>query len=295
MRSKFVSIDHAFRRIMYYGVVLLILAVASCSDDDDKKAEEPKVQLVTNATVGDHLADSEGNTLYFFSRDAAGVNSCSGGCVDQWPVFYEANLTQDMLGEGLSLDDFGTITITGGQQTTYKGWPLYYHAPNVGGQFVREGPGEITGEGLGTVWYVAKADYTIMLVNAQLVGADGNNYTGDYEVGDAVVQYFTDGEGRTLYFFTNDKKDDNNFSNGDAAHDANWPVYAETLASVPSTLDENLFGTIEVFGSHQLTYKGWPVYYFGQDTERGNNKGVSIGGAGKWRVVIGGAEEAPED
>jgi predicted lipoprotein with Yx(FWY)xxD motif len=95
-----------------------------------------------------------------------------------------------------------------------------------------------------------------------------------------------------LYLFTFDKKDDNNFSTGDAGHDANWPVYEATMASVPSYLDKDLFGTITVFGKNQITYKGWPLYYFGGDTQRGNTKGVSVPNPGVWPVVEDDVDEA---
>jgi len=34
---------------------------------------------------------------------------------------------------------------------------------------------------------------------------------------------------------------------------------------VPSILDKTKFGSINIVGRTQLTYKGWPLYYFGQD------------------------------
>jgi hypothetical protein len=42
-------------------------------------------------------------------------------------------------------------------------------------------------------------------------------------------------------------------------------------------IDKTLFSTIDVFGKKQLTYKGWPIYYFGLDgAKRGATKGVSV-------------------
>ncbi len=292
MKLKFELINAMYRNVVRYGLLVFVFAVASCSDDEKPTA---KIQLATNATLGSYLADKDGNALYFFTLDVAGVNTCTGGCASAWPVFYEANLAQDQLADGLSLSDFGTITTTDGkQQNTYKGWPLYYYAPFVNTQFVRELPGETKGEAVGEVWFVAKPDYTIMLVNAQLVGANGKNYKGDYTEGEETIQYFTDAKGRTLYSFVVDKKNKNNFTTGDASHDASWPVYAETLANVPSILDKSLFGTIDVFGKKQLTYKGWPIYYFGSDSQRSDNKGVSVPSPGVWPVVVKDTEIAPE-
>ena len=287
MKSKLES-SKVFRNIAWFGMLSIFLIVLSCDDDDSEPAA--RIQLKSSSTLGSYLTDSEGNTLYYFSNDAAGENTCTGGCATVWPIFFEASLTADMLGEGLSIDDFSSVTSASGQQTTYKGWPLYYYAPSG----VREPANQTTGEAVGGIWFVAKPDYSIMISNSQLVGQDGKSYKGDYTEGTEKVLYFVDAEGRTLYSFNFDKKNDNNFTNGDGAHDAVWPIYAETMANVPSTLDKTLFGTIDVSGQKQITYKGWPLYYFGNDSERGDNKGVSVPTPGIWPVVTKDADEAPE-
>jgi predicted lipoprotein with Yx(FWY)xxD motif len=281
----------------YSRLVIAIFIMAACAtvigcDDDDSNppVETEKVKLSTSATLGQYLTDADGNALYFFSNDAAGQNTCTGNCAANWPIYDAGVLEADMLASGLSLDDFGSVTAAGVTQTTYKGWPLYYYAPSG----VREAPGLTTGEAVGGIWFVAKPDYTFMIVNAQLIGLDGKHYKGDYTEGDAKVKYFTDAEGRTVYGFMNDKRNDNNFTNGDATHDASWPIYGATMGSVPSTLDKGLFGTITVMGNIQLTYKGWPLYYFGNDAVRGDNKGVSVPSPGVWPVAVADMEEAPE-
>ena len=279
------------RLVIAIFIMAACATVIGCDDDDDNNppVETEKVKLATSATLGQYLTDADGNALYYFSNDAAGQNTCTGNCAVNWPIYDAGALEADMLASGLSLDDFGTVTAAGVTQTTYKGWPLYYYAPSG----VREAPGATTGEAVGGIWFVAKTDYTFMIVNAQLIGLDGKHYKGDYTEGDEKVKYFTDAEGRTVYGFMNDKKNDNNFTNGDAAHDASWPIYGATMGSVPSTLDKSLFGTITVMGNTQLTYKGWPLYYFGNDAVRGDNKGVSVPTPGKWPVVVADMAEAP--
>ena len=270
-------------------LLIILLLVSACSDDSDN-GPSARISLASSTALGNYLTDGDGNTLYYFSTDATGSNTCTGGCATIWPIFFEDNLTADMLGEGLSIDDFGTTTSAAGQQTTYKGWPLYYYAPSG----TREAPNQTTGEAVGGVWFVAKPDYTIMIAKSQLKGLDGKNYKGDYTEGEESVAYFTDAKGRTLYAFAFDKKDDNNYTNGDGAHDAVWPIFSEALGGVPSTLDKTLFGTITVSGNSQLTYKGWPLYYFGNDAVRGDNKGVSVPTPGIWPIVTKDTEAAPE-
>jgi hypothetical protein len=55
-----------------------------------------------------------------------------------------------------------------------------------------------------------------------------------------------------------------------------------------------LFGTIDVFGKKQLTYNGWPLYYFGDDEGAvGANKGVSVPKPGIWPIAAKDIAAAP--
>ena len=242
------------------------------------------IQISDDSNLGQILTDGEGNTLYYFTKDSElNASSCMGGCVDIWPIFYGESLT---LGMGLEMSDFASFERVDGQmQTTYKGWPLYY--------FVNDNEaGDTNGEAVNNIWFVAKPDYGIMLMDNQLVGNDGVMYNGNYEEGEEEVQYFVDAEGRTIYTWINDTYDQNNFTAADFSNNGVWPIYEEDLQEIPSILDASLFNTIEVHGRQQLTYKGWPLYYFGQDAERGETKGVSVPAPGVWPVAVQDMEAA---
>jgi predicted lipoprotein with Yx(FWY)xxD motif len=272
----------------------------SCSSDNnnDETPTTPEVKtevkLSTSTTLGSYLSDKDGRSLYFFSTDANGQVSCTGGCEAVWPAFIVDNLTADKIGTGLTFSDFGTVTnASGKKQVTYKGWPLYYYSPssaNDGYGNVTNTPeaaGKTTGDGVGGVWFIAKPDYSIMIVRSQLVGHDGKNYKSDYTVGDGQTTYFTDAKGLTLYVFKNDNFNKNNFTKADFSNNAVWPIYETDKIVVPSTLDKTKFGVITVFGKSQLTYNGWPLYYFGQDASvRGANKGISFPSPGVWPVPV---------
>lgn len=176
-------------------------------------------------------------------------------------------------------------------QTTYKGWPLYYYSPTSDG--IKEAPEETSGQGANSVWYVVKPTYSLMIANAQLVGLDGKNYKIDYTEGEERSTYFTDANGRTLYIFINDTQDTNNFTNEDFSNDAFWPIFHVKIEDLPGNMNEEDFGEITVFGRPQLTYKGWPLYYFGQDQQRGENKGVSVPRPGVWPIVNLDTPDAP--
>ncbi|WP_348970637.1 COG4315 family predicted lipoprotein [Chondrinema litorale] len=274
-------------------IMLSLLLLSACKDDDDDVTPDEtssSINLSSNGTLGSILVDGDGKTLYFFTKDTDGTSKCAGGCLDFWPIYYVEN---PEIGNGLDAVDFGEITRDDGEkQTTYKGWPLYYYSST--GDGATESAGATNGEAVNNVWFVAKPDYSIMLANAQLVGADGVNYTSDYTEGDSETQYFVDAAGRTLYIFINDSKDKNNFTAEDFSNDGVWPIFYDDIASLPSTLNVSDFGTIDVYGEQQLTYKGWPLYYFGQDTERGDNKGISFPAPGVWPIVNTDTEQAEE-
>lgn len=275
------------RTLLVFMAVSLFMIQPGCKKSSEASVYE--VRLATNATVGNYLVDKAGSTLYFFANDSKGRTSCTGSCQYVWPPFYVSGLTQDKLGQGLNISDFDTIMVNGNAQLRYKTWPLYYYAPASGyyGTNTREPAGQINGDGFNSVWFVAKPDYSIMLNDGQLVGNDGQDYKGNYTQGTGNTLYFTDGRGNTLYTFSRDTRDVNKFTKSDFSNNSIWPIYETTSIVVPSTLDKTLFGTIDVFGKSQLTYKGWPLYYFGADgSVHGNNKGVSVPVPGVWPVAV---------
>lgn len=259
----------------------LAFLIASCGGNSTDPGPVFDIQTTTTQAHGETLADRDGNVLYVFTRDVSGESKCSGGCIDNWPVFFAEQMN---LGNGLNAADFGTISrADGSSQTTFKGWPLYYFAGD-------NQPGDTNGEGVGEVWYLAKPGYSLMIGSEQLVGKDANNYiidnSGNYVVGDGITSYFTDIEGRTLYIFINDSANTNNFTNADFSNNGAWPIFHLDIGFLPGAMNSQNFGEIMVHGERpQLTYKGWPIYYFGQDTARGETKGVSVPQPGVWPVA----------
>ncbi|MCB9208069.1 MAG: T9SS type A sorting domain-containing protein [Ignavibacteriales bacterium] len=234
--------------------------------------------ILATSEYGEILTDLGGYTLYYFVNDAFDASVCFDQCETNWPVYYKENI---LPGDGLNQDDFASITrLDGSKQTTYKGWPLYYF-------FNDTSPGDVNGENINGVWFVAKPDYSVMLVNNQLVGHDGIEYNSNYEQGQETVKYFVDGYGRTLYTFINDEFNKNKFTKEDFSNNPVWPIYETENIVAPSSIDASLFNIIDVFGKKQLTYNGWPLYYFGQDSMmRGKNKGISFPAPGVWPVAI---------
>ncbi len=280
-------------------ILLLFTGLALTQCQKSEIVDPYLIKLSVSPTLGSYLTDKDGNTLYFFSMDANGTNNCTGGCTTAWPVFNVTGLTALSVVPGLNVADFATIMTPNGNQVTYKGWPLYYYAP--GG--VREKAATTSGEGVNGVWFVAKPDYTVMLAKAQLVGADGKNYvvsaTNVYSEGVGLTTYFTDIAGRTLYAFAKDSANINKYTKADLSNNGTWPIYETDKIVVPSILDKTLFGSITIYGKKQLTYVGWPMYYYGPDADalgmfRGNNKGVSVPKPNTWPVFYQNFPLAPK-
>lgn len=115
-------------------------------DNRQDKANQYKLQVLKSEKVGKYLADAQGMTLYYFTKDESNVSNCNSKCLEIWPAFYAENIVAP---GGFNKKDFGTITRedTGQKQTTYKGHPLYYF-------FNDKQVGDTNGQGVNNVWFV---------------------------------------------------------------------------------------------------------------------------------------------
>ncbi|PIC63501.1 hypothetical protein CSV79_11520 [Sporosarcina sp. P13] len=93
-----------------------------------------------------------------------------------------------------------------------------------------------------------------------------NDKTGDY---------LADEEGMTVYYF---KKDAEGKSNCTDDCLANWPIVKATDYDVPEGYNKADFGSItrEDNSEEQLTYKGYPLYYFVKDEAQGDVNGEGV-------------------
>lgn len=274
---------------LLFLLVILGTGLSGCfGDNTSSSTPDDFIRAANSQTYGTVLVDEEGNSLYFFTRDVKGESQCAGDCIASWPAFYTTMYNP----VGLDPAELGiTDRADGSQQSTYKGWPLYYFSND-------EQPGDFNGDGANNAWYVAKPDYSLMIATEQLVGNDGLNYiidaNGDYVEGDSLTTYFTDTDGNTLYAFAHDSAGKNTFTNEDFSNDGQWPIFHVDVDQLPSTLDPADFGEITVHNQRlQLTYRGWPVYYFGQDAGPGDTKGVSVPSPGVWPVLTSEMPPAP--
>ena len=106
-------------------------------------AAEPAKVMDTKA--GKIWTDQKGMTLYTFDKDEAGKSNCYDKCATAWPPLAAA---ADAKTEG----EWTVVDRTDGTKMwAYDGHPLY--------TFVEDkAAGDITGDGKGGVWHVAKGD-----------------------------------------------------------------------------------------------------------------------------------------
>ena len=105
------------------------------------------------------LINSQGMTLYYNTPDTTSA-VCSGGCASAWPPLLSPSTPASAATLPGTLN---LLTDANGSQVTYNGHPLYTFSGDTA-------PGQINGEGVGGVWFVASTD---------IAASSGNNSNGN--------------------------------------------------------------------------------------------------------------------
>ena len=148
-------------------VAACVLLFAACGGDEDgteagggetpAAEEEPQEEAeatieVADASLGEILADADGNTLYMFVPDEEqnGEPTCYDDCAEAWPALEAEG--EVVAGEGLDQSLLGSVERTdGATQVTYNDLPLYFFSGD-------EAAGDTNGQGLMDVWYVVSPE-----------------------------------------------------------------------------------------------------------------------------------------
>jgi predicted lipoprotein with Yx(FWY)xxD motif len=223
-------------------------ALLSCNKSNSNSSK-PLLTLSANSPIGSTIiVDSSGRSVYNFIFDAQGTATCIGGCAVVWPHEYFKNLSQNDLGSGLSIADFGTVTNSDGtMQTTYKGHPLYVYT----GDAEVNGVWSVTGNNIENgAWFAGQPTFTVFIAN-------NKKYTGSDSA------WLTTSTGATLYTTTA------------TTPDASLVVYkpSSTTIDVPAVLASNSFA---VNGAGGLTYQGNILYTCTSDAARGDINGAAL-------------------
>lgn len=268
------------------ALIGLVLIAAACGGDDSGDSSEttaapattateaptteaptteaPSDEPVANVTVqlaetdlGEIVVDGDGNALYLFTPDAQGESTCYDGCADAWPPL----IGEATAGTGLDAGLFGSVARDDGSaQVTYNGWPLYYFAGDTS-------DGDTNGQGVNDVWFVLNAA-------GDQAGSDEPEAAGTGTVvalaESGLGEILVDGNGLSLYLFAPDAQGESTCYDGCASA---WPPLVGT-PSAGDGIDSDLLGSVvRTDGTEQVTYNGWPLYYFASDAAPGDTNG----------------------
>lgn len=235
------------RSLVLLLCMLLVVAVPLLAQD-----ATPIVSLGSTEELGDFLVGPDGMTLYLFTRDPLNETVCYDQCAQNWPPLTVESEDELVAGEGIP-GELSTIEREDGSlQVAYNGIALYYWLRD-------DAPGDTTGHGVNNVWWVVPPATVYISYDDEL---------GSILVGPT---------GMTLYMFTNDEPGVSNCVDDCAG---NWPpLTVESEDAIVSGVHlPGELGTIErADGSLQVTYNGWPLYYWAQDAERGDTTGEGRG------------------
>lgn len=99
-----------------------------------------------------------------------------------------------------------------------------------------------------------------------------------------VGDYLADGKGMTLYYYT---KDEPGVSTCTAGCLQAWPAFYGDVnhLNLPAGFNKADFSTLkrDDTGKPQITYKGYPLYYYVPDQQKGEVNGQGVGGV--WYIV----------
>jgi predicted lipoprotein with Yx(FWY)xxD motif len=145
----------------YVFLTIALTSAASAATVASAQRNRPPAHSGRAATVqlrhtslGEILVTASGFTLYEFTRDHAGRNSCVtiSGCSEIWPSLKTSG--RPTAGSGVKASLLSSIDLPGGgKQVTYAGHPLYTYAGD-------SKPGETSYVGVkqdGGTWYAINA------------------------------------------------------------------------------------------------------------------------------------------
>ena len=137
------------------NVAVNLVNYASFADGAD---EEIAYDAVNQRLIGGMGSGMAGKSLYVFNNDLGSAGSnCNDACATNWPpVIVTDGSVSDIPGVGTIMRDDGTM------QASFLGRPLYFYSGDTA-------PGDITGQGLGGVWFLAEQNQTSLQINGSNV------------------------------------------------------------------------------------------------------------------------------
>ncbi|MES2825901.1 MAG: hypothetical protein V4732_20030 [Pseudomonadota bacterium] len=222
------------------------------------------VEASGNASASPERLNRDYFSLYTFDNDTAGVSSCDGGCLANWPALLaDAN---DIAEAPYSIINRSMGTGPAAKQWAYQGKPLYFFNGDTAA-------GQTNGKAIAN-WRLARP----MPVYAKSHSSLGSLLAAAGWVKSATTVNSVETtsnlakHGFTLYTFDNDTAGSSNCSGGCLA---NWPALiadAGAIAQAPYSL------VTRASGESQWALNGMPLYFYINDTLAGTAAGDNVGG-----------------
>jgi predicted lipoprotein with Yx(FWY)xxD motif len=154
-------------RLLGIPVLLFAVVLAACGSSGSKTSSTATTTASSPATttaaasgvavnaaktsLGTVLVDSQGRTLYHFTKDSATQIACTGNCAVTWPPVTVPSGQQPSAGSGVT----GTLSVVkrpdGTQQVAVNGLPLYTFSGD-------SKAGDTNGQGFGGLWFALMAN-----------------------------------------------------------------------------------------------------------------------------------------
>jgi predicted lipoprotein with Yx(FWY)xxD motif len=106
----------------------------------------PTIKVTKDPKLGNIITDLKGLTLYKYTKDEPNLSNCYDQCATNWPPLIVRDGDPTVYG-GFPGKVGTTTRKDGAKQVTLDGVPLYYYVKDTK-------PGDTTGQGVGSVWYV---------------------------------------------------------------------------------------------------------------------------------------------
>ncbi len=234
-------------------IILFLLAMFLISIVPVMAQMEYTVGLGESDSLGQFLVGPDGMTLYSFANDPLNTSVCYDKCAEAWPPLIVDSADSLTADEAIP----GTLGTTerkdGALQVTYNGIPLYYW-------FQDQNVGDTTGNRVGHNWWIVPP----ATAYAQKIPTVGTVLVGS--------------NGMTVYLYTKDTPDVSNCYDKCAV---NWPplLVDSADAVTPGVNLPGTWGTTARTDTDmlQVTYNGWPLYYWKDDVAIGDSTGEGVG------------------
>lgn len=139
------------RLVLPLALVVVAVAGTAMAAVATTQSSVGTVKVAKNSKYGTVLVSASGKTLYRYTSDRKGVNSCKGACAALWPALVVKSSVKPTAGPGVNAKLLGTMKHSKGlRQVTYAGFPLYRYSGD-------QKAGDVKGEGFQGKWYLVNS------------------------------------------------------------------------------------------------------------------------------------------